>query len=99
MRHIPFAKHFKAENDATNETLPQIFGAWAGGKGVYFFPVSTYNWGGFREDIQTGRCLAELLKKLFLINSINFDLGRLLGELLEMLLGYLQCVLYLVTQT
>jgi hypothetical protein len=42
----------------------------------------------------------ELLKKLFfLINSFNFDLGRLLGELLEMLLGYLQCVLYLVTQT
>jgi hypothetical protein len=36
--------------------------------------------------IKPGRYLRELLKKMFSINSLNFDLGIILGELLEMLL-------------
>jgi hypothetical protein len=47
----------------------------------YFPPVSVYNWGGFRAGV------GELLEKVFLINSLNFDLGAVLEELLEMLLA------------
>jgi hypothetical protein len=35
---------------------------------------------------KTGRYLGELLKKVFSIISLNFDLGEVFGELLEMLL-------------
>jgi hypothetical protein len=56
------------------------------GKGGVFFPPFLFTIEEGLGGIKTGRYLGELLDNLFLINSLNFDLGTLLGELLEMLL-------------
>jgi hypothetical protein len=48
-----------------------------------FLGRNEMNWGG--GGIKIGRYSGELLKKVFLINSLNFDSRTLLRNLLEML--------------
>jgi hypothetical protein len=38
----------------------------------------------FRGGIKTRRYLGKLLEKVFLLNSLNFNLGRVFGEILKM---------------
>jgi hypothetical protein len=68
---------------AKNQTTSDLPMEW----GVYSFPIYSYNWGGFKGGIKIGRYLGKLLEKVFSLMSLNFNLGRVFGELLEMLSG------------
>jgi hypothetical protein len=61
-------------------------GGTKGNRGPNSFPICGYDWGVFR-GYKNWEVFRRVIGEYFLkINFLNFDLGRILGELLEMLL-------------